>query len=120
VGEGFRRLAAVPDDDARAALAVRTAAARAQLGHHLAHEETEALALAQRVLAPAEWNAVMAAFNEGLGLRDLAFLVPWVLYELPQPAARRITRGKDRVLAVLHVVFRRPWMRRERIAFGHV
>ena len=60
VGEGFRRLAAVPDDDARAALAVRTAAARAQLGHHLAHEETEALALAQRVLAPAEWNSSTA------------------------------------------------------------
>lgn len=119
VGEGFRRLAAAPDDDARAALAVRTAAAREQLGSHLAHEETEALALAQRVLAPGEWNAVLAAFNEGLGLRDLAFLVPWVMYELPQPAARRITRGKERMLAVLHVVFRRAWLRRERIAFRH-
>jgi hemerythrin-like domain-containing protein len=120
VGEGFRRLAASADDDVRAALAVRTAAAREQLGRHLAHEETDALALAQRVLAPAEWNAVLAAFNAGLGLRELSFLVPWVLYELPRPAARRITRGKDRVLAVLNVVFRRRWLRRERIAFRHV
>jgi len=56
-----RRGAGAPDDDARAALAVRTAAAREQLGSHLAHEETEALALAQRVLAPAEWNAALAA-----------------------------------------------------------
>jgi hypothetical protein len=120
VGEGFRRLAASADDDVRAALAVRTAAAREQLGRHLAHEETDALALAQRVLAPAEWNAVLAAFNAGLGLRELSFLVPWVLYELPRPAARRITCGKDRVLAVLNVVFRRRWLRRERIAFRHV
>jgi hypothetical protein len=60
------------------------------------------------------------AFNEGLGMRQLSFLVPWVLYELPQPATRRITRGKDRALAVLNVVFRPWWLRRERIAFRHV
>lgn len=120
VGEGFRRLATTPDGAARAALAVRTADAREQLGRHLAHEETDALALAQRVLAPAEWNAVLAAFNQGLGLRDLAFLVPWVLHELPAPVAHRITRGKDRVLGWLDVVVRRSWLRRERIAFRSV
>lgn len=120
VADGFRRLAAAPDDDARAALAVRAAAAREQLGRHLAHEERDALALAQRVLAPAEWDAVLAAFNDGLGLRELSFLVPWVLHELPAPAARRITSGKDRVLAWMNVVFRRPWLRRERVAFRYV
>ena len=120
VAEGFRRVAAAPDDDARAALAVRTAAAREQLGRHLEHEETVALALAQRLLAPAEWSAVLAAFNQGLGLDDLAFLVPWVLYELPAPAARRITRGKDRVLGWMNVVVRGRWLRRERLAFRYV
>ena len=120
VGEGFRRVAATPDADARAALAVRTAATREQLGRHLAHEETDALALAQRVLAVAEWEAVLAAFSQGLGLADLSFLVPWVLHELPAPVARRITRGKDRVLALIDVLVRRRWLRRERIAFRYV
>ena len=45
---GFARLREHPDDDARAALAVRLAAARAQLGEHLRHEETEAIAIIQR------------------------------------------------------------------------
>ena len=38
---GFARLAEHADDDARAALAVRLAAARECLGRHLEHEETE-------------------------------------------------------------------------------
>ena len=38
------------DEDARAALAVRLVAARESLGRHLAHEETEAIALLQRAL----------------------------------------------------------------------
>jgi hypothetical protein len=46
---------------------VRTAAAREQLGRHLAHEETEALALAQQVLAPQDWSALLAAFSPGCG-----------------------------------------------------
>ena len=63
---------------------------------------------------------MLAAFNQGLGLDDLAFLVPWVLYELPAPAARRITRGKDRVLGWMNVVVRGRWLRRERLAFRYV
>ena len=45
---GFARLAEQPDEDARAALAVRLVAARESLGRHLRHEETEAITLVQR------------------------------------------------------------------------
>jgi len=125
-GHGGEVGGAVGVDDARdvlgkhggGALAVRTAAAREQLGRHVAHEETDALALAQRVLAPAERKAVLEAFNEGLGPSDFSFLVPWVLHELPAPD-QRITKGKDRVLGWLNIVFRRPWLRRERVAFRY-
>jgi hypothetical protein len=43
--DGFATLARKPDDDARAALVVRLTATRECLTRHLAHEETDAIAL---------------------------------------------------------------------------
>ena len=98
VGEGFRRLAAAPDDDARAALAVRTAAAREQLGRHLAHEEIDALALAQRVLAPR--GVERGARRLQRGARVARPRVPRAVGAAPAPAGGRAAdhSGKDRVL----------------------
>ena len=59
-GQGFDRLAATADADARAALEVRLVAARQILGAHLAHEETDALALVQRYLSQQDWEHVGA------------------------------------------------------------
>jgi hypothetical protein len=53
---GFTAMAAGGTPDQRAALAVRTAAARDCLGRHLEHEETEALALVQRHLSQEDWH----------------------------------------------------------------
>ena len=55
---GFERLAHHADEDARAALAVRLCAARESLGRHLQHEETEAIAIIQRVLTHEEWEQI--------------------------------------------------------------
>ena len=44
------RLAAEADDDARAAFEARIVAFRERLGRHLAHAETDAMALVQRYL----------------------------------------------------------------------
>jgi hypothetical protein len=106
-----------PDPATRESLAADTITARQKLVAHLAHEESGALALAQRVLSPARWDAVMAEFNEGLGLRELSFLVPWALHRLPAPAVDRLRAGKQRALLRLNVLFRRRFERYERAAF---
>ena len=80
---GMARLAERADADARAALAVRVVAARESLGRHLAHEETEAIALMQRVMTAAEWEELDEHFKEALTLKDLPNLVPWALLGVP-------------------------------------
>ncbi len=55
---GLQRLAEHPDDDARAALAVRLVAARERLAEHLKHEETEAIPLIQALLTQEEWERI--------------------------------------------------------------
>lgn len=102
-------------------LASQAAAARDQLSAHLAHEERDALALAQRVLTPEQWESVMAAFNDGLGLQDLAFLAPWVLERLPDAAVQRLRAGKERPLLIMNrLFFQWSYRRRERVAFRHL
>ena len=57
---GFARLAERPDADARAALVVRLVAGRESLARHLAHEETDAIALIQQVMTDADWTRLEA------------------------------------------------------------
>ena len=69
---GFQRLAEHPDDDARAALAVRLVAARERLAEHLKHEETEAIALIQALLTPEEWEAITKEhFDADISFREI-------------------------------------------------
>ena len=81
---GFEAMAAHPAEDTRNALAVRLVAARESLGRHLEHEEGEAIAILQRVLTHAEWEAIDEHFKEGVSFRQVLRLVPWALHELPQ------------------------------------
>lgn len=80
---GLARLAAHADADAKAALAVRVVAARESLGRHLAHEETDAIAMMQRVMTGAEWEAIDEHFKKALTLKDLPRIVPWALVQVP-------------------------------------
>src|SRR4051812_50097754 len=81
-GHGGEVGGAVGVDDARdvlgkhggGALGVRTAAARGQLGRHVAPEETRAPPPAQRGLAPAGGKAGPRAVNEGLRPGRFSFL----------------------------------------------
>ena len=63
---GFARMAAGGTADERAALAVRTAAARDDLGRHLEHEETEALALVQRHLTSQDWHRMEEEYSKSV------------------------------------------------------
>ncbi|MFB9186769.1 hemerythrin domain-containing protein [Dactylosporangium sucinum] len=118
VAEGLDRMAATADPDARAALEVRVVAAREQLGRHLAHEERDALTLAQRHLTPAEWERITKVFFErAKSPREIAALVAWMLHDLPESAATRLLAGAAPVRVLWRLVLRRPFARRERRVF---
>jgi hemerythrin-like domain-containing protein len=92
---GFRRLCEHADEDARAALAVRVCAARESLRRHLAHEETEAIAIIQRYLSPEEWTGLEEEHAPDLKLGQAMRLVPWAAYGVPRDALDRIFGETD-------------------------
>lgn len=117
VAQGLGRLATTPDRDVRAALEVRMAATRDCLAHHLAHEERDALAIAQRFFTPEEWEGMEHGQKESL--RELAFLVPWVFHRLPADAWPRTAKFGGPLMVTIARLFRRRFERRERAAFRY-
>jgi hypothetical protein len=120
---GFARLAEQPDEDARAALAVRLVAARESLGRHLRHEETEAITLVQRHLTAQDWHRIEQEHFRGddIGLRQVLTLVPWVLHQLPAEARRRLfAEPGGRAHHLMWRATRARFERRERLAFRFV
>jgi hypothetical protein len=116
---GFTRLAEQADDDARAALVVRLSATQERLGHHLGHEESEAMALVQAHLTPAEWHALDKAFGEEYRPRDQLFALPWVMHDLPESTLPRARAFLGRVGILMWHVLRRRFERGERAAFRY-
>jgi hypothetical protein len=117
-GTGLEQLASGAGADTRAALGVRLAATRERLGHHLGHEESEAMALVQRHLAPAEWDALHAEFGRHYTSRDALFALPWVLHAVPGNLRPRAVAfvGAGPAL-VWRLVLRAPFAWRERRVF---
>lgn len=118
---GFRRLAEAPDEDARAALAVRVVAARDSLGRHLAHEETEAIALIQALMSHAEWLELDEKHfkDEKLTLGKVLRIVPWAAYDVPRTARDRVLAEAGLPFRVVWLLTRRRFARREARAFAH-
>ncbi len=81
--DGLATMTSRPTSDVRAALAVRLVAARESLARHLAHEETDTIALLQRVFTQDDWDAVEVHFQEGLTIGRILRLVPWALEAVP-------------------------------------
>ena len=117
---GFDAMVAAPDEPTRDRLAADVGRLRQVLSDHLAHEETEALPLAQRHLSTAAWADSEAAARTEYGFADLGFTVPWSTLELP-PAQFDIvfSRGGPMVRAILALT-RRRFEREHRRAFQHV
>src|SRR3954454_19369008 len=78
--DGLAELAAGADSDTRSALVVRMAAANRPLGHHLGHEESEAMVPVEQHLTAARWVGLGAEFSRHYPARDALFALPWVLH----------------------------------------
>jgi hypothetical protein len=116
--EGLSSLAADGDADTQAALIVRMTAARERLGHHLGHEESEAMALVQRHLTPAEWDALHPEFGRHYTAQDALFALPWVLHDLPLDLRPRVLSFVGRGPALVwRLLLRAPFALRERRIF---
>jgi hemerythrin-like domain-containing protein len=119
---GFAQLREHADEDARATLAVRLAAARAQLTDHLRHEETEAIAIIQRRLSDADWHEIEEQnFKHDVSPRLLLALVPWVAEGVPAEVRDVVFSAPGgRVNQVLWLITRGGFRRRQRRAFAHL
>ncbi len=119
---GFSRLAEVADEQARTALCGALVAIRDHLDRHLAHEERDAMRLVQAHLSQADWDRIGTEyFDPAYSKREMLTLAAWVLHELPATAVARLRADpKGRPLVVLWRLFlRRPFERRERLAFRY-
>ncbi len=108
-----------PCEDHRNALAVRLAALREMLAEHLRHEETEALALVQRVVTAQEFAQIEKGVSKAYPLRSVPFLVPWSTYGLPPEMSREFFAEAGPVYALLHRISAGRFARREHIAFRY-
>jgi hypothetical protein len=106
VAEGFGTLAGdrAPGDaeDQRAALNVRVAATRDLLARHLAHEETEAIAILQRHSTTESWRAIEEQIGKRKSSVPLRYMVGWCAEEIP-------AKQLDEVFALVGTPFRVLW-----------
>jgi hypothetical protein len=106
VAEGFAALAAdqVPPDaeDKRAALEVRMAATRDLLARHLAHEETDAIAILQRHTTTESWQAIEQQIGKRKNPVPLRYMVGWCAEDVP-------ARQLDEVFAIVGTPFKVFW-----------
>jgi len=117
--ELFARLAGGAAAQDRTELERQLVATRARLGEHLAHEERDAMAVAQRYLSHADWVHVEETyFRAEYTPREMLFMVPWVLDGLPADGRARMLAAAGRPLAILGWLTALPYAFQEARAFG--
>jgi hypothetical protein len=94
-----------PCEEHRTALDARVTAVRASLLGHLRHEETDALVMVQRTMTPEEFAATDKAAERGYPLRMMAFLLPWVMSEVPDEPKKRVLDSAGPVYGLLLRLF---------------
>ena len=118
---GFARLAERPDADARAALVVRLVAGRESLARHLAHEETDAIALIQRVMTDAEWRQVETDHfkSQPIPPKLILKMLPWMFDRLPSTVREQLLADAPLLHRVAYRLFRGSYQRTERRTFQY-
>ncbi len=121
VAAGLARLATTADADTKAALVVRLCAGKESLARHLAHEETEAIALVQQVMTDAEWRQLEEEhFKQGVKARTVIRLLPWVMHDQPAAVTQRLVGDAPAASRILWMLTRPGFERRERRAFRYL
>jgi hypothetical protein len=119
--DGLAAMASAPMADVRSALAVRLVATRESLGRHLDHEETETIALVQRLLTAEEYDAIDEHFKKTLTPRRLYRLVPWALVGVPTDVREQLfARDGGTAHRIAWLVSRRSFARMQSAAFAHL
>ena len=116
---GFRRLAQRPDEDARAALAVRVSAARESLRRHLGHEESSAIAIAQRLIDAERWEAIEREIGRDYSFGFAVRVVPWVAHGVPREPLERVFAQIETPFRVIWRLTRRRFARQEERVFRY-
>jgi hypothetical protein len=100
---------------------VRLCAGRESLARHLAHEETEAVALIQQVMTDSEWRQLEEEkFKKGVKPSAVIQLLPWVMHQLPATATERLVAEAPAAQRILWKLTRPGFDRRERRAFRYL
>jgi hypothetical protein len=98
---------------------VRLIAARESLSRHLAHEETDAITMIQRVMTDLEWKGLEDDhFRATPPPRLILTLVPWMVGGLPAEDRRRLLATLPWPMRLLHRLGRRRFERAERRTFA--
>ncbi len=116
---GFDRLDAHDDEDARAALAVRLVATRDHLARHLAHEESDAITILQRVMAPEEWRRIDEELMADMSLSFVLTVVPWAADGLPREVLDHVFAETGLPFKIVWLLTRRRWATREARTFRY-
>ncbi|TFV58765.1 hemerythrin domain-containing protein [Geodermatophilus sp. DF01-2] len=111
-GEGFATMARSPDARVRDRLAEDVATLRDGLHHHLAHEESAVLPLAQQHLSRAEWATAEDAAKKACAPREPGVLVPWAADGLDRASLDRAFAGAGPVFRILYRLTRGRFARR--------
>lgn len=118
--EGLERLADHADEGARAALAVRLVATRDALSRHLAHEESDAIAIVQRVMTHADWLALDEEhFKKEMTPRYVMRIVPWAAHGIPRADLARIFAEAGGGFRLVWLATRRRFAAREARTFRY-
>jgi hemerythrin-like domain-containing protein len=115
----FARMATTPSAGARDDLAARVVAVRQSLLDHLEHEETQALPLVQRWVSARAWAVSEEQAKEEFPLREVAFVLPWVVQGLPPAFRAQMLTAAGPAFRLLLRLVEPGFLRRERVAFRH-
>jgi len=80
----------------------------AALGHHLVHEEEDALPLIGSVLTPADWKAFADEMRRRQGFKGAAVYVPWILDGAPAAERRRFLGALPAPVTLLNRLLWQP------------